>query len=163
MRLSAETHQRIEAFFREHAGDAGLILPPIKIHAGWFANLLTRLIGINGITFGRHVFIRSWLVGSDARGRATIDALLLVHEAAHVLQYERGGYARFFRSYLRDYWRALRAGGRWDWDGRNAAYLAIAEECEARAAEIAYREFSRAGGCGGGEKVDVGLRDGVDE
>nr|MDQ3804191.1 DUF4157 domain-containing protein [Acidobacteriota bacterium] len=138
MKLSAETHQRVEAFFRRHTNDPGLTLPPIQIHGGRFADLLTRLIGISGITFGRHVFVRSRLVGRDAGGRATVSGWLMVHEAAHVLQYERSGYPRFFRTYLRGYWGALREGGRWDRAGRNAAYLAIAEEREARAAELAY-------------------------
>ncbi|HEV3467751.1 MAG TPA: DUF4157 domain-containing protein [Pyrinomonadaceae bacterium] len=138
MKLSAETHERVEAFFRRHTNDAGLTLPPIHVHAGRFANLLTTLNGISGITFGRHVFVRSRLVGRDAGGRPTIGGRLLVHEAAHVLQYERSGYPRFLRTYLRGYWRALREGGRWDKAARNAAYLAIAEEREARAAELAY-------------------------
>ncbi|HWS55620.1 MAG TPA: DUF4157 domain-containing protein [Pyrinomonadaceae bacterium] len=138
MRLSAETHRRVEAFFRRHANDPGLKLPPIHVHAGAFANLLTTLNGISGITFGRHVFVRRRLVGRDGEGRATLSGRLLVHEAAHVLQYERSGYARFLRAYLRGYWRGLREGGRWDKAARNAAYLAIAEEREARAAEQAY-------------------------
>ena len=138
MKLSAETHRQVEAFFRRHANDHALKLPPLEIHAGRFADLLTKLNGISGITFGRHVFVRSKLVGRDAGGRATLSARLLVHEAAHVLQYERRGYLKFLGGYLRGYWRGLRGGGRWDRAGRSAAYLAIADECEARAAELAY-------------------------
>lgn len=138
MKLSAETHREVEEFFRRHTGDAGLRLPPIEVHAGWVANLITWANGISGITFGRHVFVRSRLVRKDAAGRVTMSGWLLVHEAAHVLQYERRGYLRFLRAYLNGYWRALRAGGRWDKAGRAAAYLAIAEECEAHEAEHAY-------------------------
>jgi Domain of unknown function (DUF4157) len=138
MRLSAETHREVEDFFRRHTGDALMRLPPIEIHAGWAANLITRANGISGITFGRHVFVKSRLVERDFEGRAKIKGWLLVHEAAHVLQYERSGYLRFFRTYLRGYWRALREGRRWDRAGRKAAYLAIAEECEAREAELAF-------------------------
>jgi hypothetical protein len=138
MRLSAETHREVEDFFRRHTGEAGLRLPPVEIHAGLLADLITRANGIRGITIGRHVFVRSRLVERDDAGRAKINSRLLVHEAAHVLQYERHGHFRFFRAYLRGYWRALRAGGRWDKAGRTAAYLAIAEECEAREAELAF-------------------------
>jgi hypothetical protein len=138
MRLSAETHREVEEFFRRHTGEAGLRLPPVEIHAGWVANLITRANNISGITFGRHVFVRSSLVARDGEGRARIGGRLLVHEAAHVLQYERRGLLRFLRAYLAGYWRALREGGRWDKAARTAAYLAIAEECEARAAEQAY-------------------------
>jgi Domain of unknown function (DUF4157) len=149
MRLSAETHRRVEEFFRRHTNDPGLVLPPIEIHAGRFANLLTTLNGISGITFGRHVFVRPGLVGRDALGRPTLGARLLVHEAAHVLQYERTGYLMFFHTYLRGYWVGLRAGVGWDRAARNAAYLAIAQEREAREAERAYAEFVRADGGGG--------------
>jgi hypothetical protein len=138
MKLSAETHREIEEFFRRHTGDGGLKLPPIEIHDGWVANLITTANGISGITFGRHVFVRSGLVRRDAAGRATMRGWLLVHEVAHVLQYERSGYLRFFRTYLRGYWRALREGRRWDRAGRVAAYFAIAEEREAREAELAF-------------------------
>ena len=138
MRLSDETHRRVEEFFRAHENDPGLKLPEIHVHAGALANLLTTLNGISGITFGRHVFVRPGLVGRDAAGRATLSGRLLVHEAAHVLQYERSGFLRFLRGYLRGYWRALRAGGRWDGAARHAAYLAIAEELEAREAERAF-------------------------
>ena len=93
---------------------------------------------MSGITFGRHVFVRSSFVKRDAAGRATMPGWLLVHEATHVLQYEERGFARFLRGYLRGYWRALRAGRRWDAAGHMAAYRAIAEEREARAAERAY-------------------------
>jgi hypothetical protein len=102
--------------------------------------MLMKVVRMDGITFGRNVFVRATLVGRDARGRATIPARLLVHEAAHVLQYERRGYARFFRDYLRGYLRGLRAGKRWDERGRMAAYFAIEEEREARSAEHAYVE-----------------------
>jgi hypothetical protein len=138
MKLSAETHREVEDFFRRHTGEEGMRLPPIEIHAGWLANLITGANGISGITLGRHVFVRSRLVERDAEGRAKMKGWLLVHEAAHVLQYERRGYLGFFRVYLRGYWRALREGGRWDKAGRTAAYLAIAEECEAREAELAF-------------------------
>ena len=138
MKLSAETHREVEDFFRRHTGEAGLRLPPIEVHAGRVANLITRANNISGITFGRHVFVRSGLVVRDGEGRARINGRLLVHEAAHVLQYERRGFLRFFRAYLGGYWRALREGGRWDRAARAAAYLAIAEECEARAAEHAW-------------------------
>jgi hypothetical protein len=140
MKLAADSHSEVQSFFRAHMGDRALVLPPVTVHGGLVARALMSVVGMDGITFGRNVFVRAALVGRDARGHATIPARLLVHEAAHVLQYEQRGYVRFFRDYLRGYWRALRAGKRWDARGRMAAYLAIAEEREARAAEHAYVE-----------------------
>jgi hypothetical protein len=100
---------------------------------------------MSGITFGRHIFVRPSLVGRDARGRALVPARLLVHEAAHVLQYEERGFARFLFDYVRDYWRILRAGGRWGAQWRMAAYMAIEVEREARAAEHAYAGWGASG------------------
>ena len=89
---------------------------------------------------GRHDFVRPTLLKRDESGSVTLPGWLVVHEAAHVLQYAEKGFVRFLAGYLRGYWRALREGGRWDAVGRMAAYKAIAEECEARAAEHAYVE-----------------------
>ncbi|HEX8560112.1 MAG TPA: DUF4157 domain-containing protein [Pyrinomonadaceae bacterium] len=138
MRLSDESRETVQRFFREHRGEPGLRLPPVRVHAGAAARLLTGLAGASGITFGRRVFVRPSLVGRDGRGRAVVPAALLVHEAAHVLQYEERGAARFLFDYLRGYWRALRAGRRWGAAGRVLAYLAIEEEREAYAAEQAF-------------------------
>jgi hypothetical protein len=151
MRLSSEAHLELEEFLRAQLGRPDLELPPISIYVGRFARLLMRTIGMGAITFGRRVFVAPSLVGRDAEGRLTIPGWLLAHEAAHVLQYEERGYARFFRDYLRGYWRALRAGGGWNAAARTAAYLAIAEECAAREVERAYRHLKGVGGRAGGE------------
>lgn len=143
MKLSAETHRELEEFFRVHLDEPGLRLPEIRVHAGPLARLLTALNGISGITFGRHVFVSPALVGRDAKGRPVLNGRLLVHEAAHVLQYERSGFVRFLRGYLRGYLSALRAGRSLGRAARNAAYLAIAEECEAREAADAYHQLKR--------------------
>lgn len=139
MRLSEQSHSSVEQFFRAHRGDAGLVLPRMRIHGGLFARLLMQAsAGMGAMTLGRHVFVRPGLFRRDARGRVTLPGWLVVHEAAHVLQYAERGFAGFLSGYLRGYWRALRAGGRWDAAGRMAAYLAIEEEREAREAERAY-------------------------
>ena len=138
MRLSAESHARVEQFFREHLNEPGLTLPPISFHGGLAGRLFAAFAGMNAITFGRHVVVCPGLFGRDERGRATLPGWLVVHEAAHVLQYEERGFPRFLRDYLRGYLRALRGAWRWDAPGRMAAYLAIPEEREARAAERAF-------------------------
>lgn len=150
MRLSPEAHAELETFFREHCGDPRLRLPPFRVYGGWAARLLMGLIGMGAITFGRHVFVAPRLLRRDGAGRVSAPGWLLAHEAAHVLQYEERGYWRFLRDYLRGYLRALRAGQGWGKAARTAAYFAIAEECEARAAEAAYAALPKAGpGCGG--------------
>ncbi len=138
MRLSEEAHSRVERFFREHLDEPGLVLPRIEFHGGLGARVLTVWAKMSAMTLGRHVFIRPSLFGRDGGGRLTLPGWLVVHEAAHVLQYEEKGYTRFLRAYVRGYWRALREGGRWDKAGRMAAYLSITEEREAHRAEEAY-------------------------
>lgn len=139
MRLSDESHSHIEQFFREHLGDPELVLPRIRLHVGLLARLLMLAsAGMGGMTLGRHIFVGPRLLRKDPEGRVTVPGWLVVHEAAHVLQYAERGFVRFLWGYLRGYWRALREGGRWNAAARMAAYLAIEEECEARRAEEAY-------------------------
>ncbi len=139
MRLSDESHTHVEQFFREHLGEPGLVLPRIRLHVGVLAHLLMfASAGMGAMTLGRHVFVRPGLLRKDSKGRVTLPGWLVVHEAAHVLQYAEKGFVRFLWGYLCGYWRALRAGRRWDAAGRMAAYLALEEEREARRAEAAY-------------------------
>lgn len=138
MRLSDESHTHVEQFFRAHRGEAGLMLPRIRFHGGVFAHLLMLWASMSAMTLGRHVFVRPSMFRRDVWGRVTLPGWLVVHEAAHVLQYAERGFVRFLLRYLRGYWRALREGGRWDAAGRMVAYMAIEEEREARVAEHVY-------------------------
>jgi hypothetical protein len=143
MRLSAESHREVEEFFRWHAGMPALVLPPVYVHAGALARVLTRPAKVSAITFGRRVFVRPSVVKTDSSGRASVPAWLLVHEAAHVLQYEERGFARFLAGYLRSYLCVLIKGKDLSAAARTAAYLSIPEERAAREAERAYVESRR--------------------
>jgi hypothetical protein len=143
MRLSEESHREVEEFFRKHEGRPGLVLPTVYVYAGLLARLLTEPARVGAITFGRRVFVRPSLIKRDSSGRASVPAWLLVHEAAHVLQYEECGFVGFLVGYLRSYVRGLEEGEGLNAAARNAAYLAIPEERAARAAEHAYVESRR--------------------
>jgi len=138
MRLSADSHSEVEDFFRSHTGRPGLVLPQIYVYAGGFARLLTGSGKVAAITFVRRVFVSPSLVRKDSEGRAVLPAWLLVHEAAHVLQYAERGTFRFLTGYLRGYFRGLWGGKGFGAGARTAAYLAIPEERAAREAERAY-------------------------
>jgi hypothetical protein len=145
MRLSDESHSHVEQFFRAHRGDPGLVLPRIRLHGGRCARLLMLAsAGMGAMTLGRHVFVSPGLFRKDTSGRLTLPGWLVVHEAAHVLQYAERGFVRFLAGYLHGYWRALRESGRWDVRARTAAYLSLEEEREARMAEDAYASQSDA-------------------
>ena len=148
MKLAAQSQEQIERFLREHFGDPGLRLPPIRIYCGPFAHLVTAALRIGAITFGRLILVSPGLVRRRADGRVYAPGWLIAHEATHVWQYRRHGFVGFLTRYLRNYWRALRGCGRWDRAARLAAYLAIEEECAAREAEEAYRAWVRAGEAG---------------
>ena len=69
-------------------------------------------------------------------------ANLLAHEATHVRQYQLAGFVGFLVSYLLEYWRALRAQGKWNLEARTNAYLAIRQEEEARESEAIYSTWA---------------------
>ncbi|MBA3806611.1 MAG: DUF4157 domain-containing protein [Acidobacteria bacterium] len=148
MRLATESHQLIETFMAERFGLEMQKLPPISLHHGRVAGWLTRTLKISAITFGRHIFVAPKRVARDESGRLSIPGWLIVHEATHVLQYERAGFFGFLFSYLCGYWRALRAQQMWNKGARMAAYLAIEEECDARDAEAAFKDWIARGESG---------------
>lgn len=142
MRLAPEAHRHIEAFLRERKGREALRLPPVHVYVGRWSRLLTGTFGILAITLGRRVFVSARVVKRNERGRLTIPAGLLAHEAMHVVQYTDAGFVSFLFSYLREYWRELRAQPGWGRAARQAAYLAIKHEREAYEAEGEYSAWA---------------------
>jgi len=138
MRLAAESHLHLEKFLREHFANPSLRLPPLTVYCGKWAGLVTRLIGVAAITLGRFIIVTPRLTTRDAAGRRSLPGWLMAHEAVHVIQYRRAGAARFLIEYFGGYCRSLREGRSVNAAGRMRAYLSLAEECDARAAEVAY-------------------------
>jgi hypothetical protein len=132
MKLSAGSHRQLEEFFREYFGDEKLKLPEIQIYGRRGARLLTRLLSVDGITFGRHIFItpRHLRRGEDKRLYAPRE--LIAHEITHTLQYLRHGTFKFFYLYLKGFFEALRQKENWNFRARMEAYLEIPHEVEAR-------------------------------
>ncbi|HYY58219.1 MAG TPA: DUF4157 domain-containing protein [Pyrinomonadaceae bacterium] len=138
MRLAVESQRLMEEFLRERFRLETLKLPPLSLYRGRVASWLTNTFRIGAITFGRRIFVAPKMVTPDETGRLKVPGWLVAHEATHVWQYECAGFAGFLSSYLAGYWRALRAQRKWGREARQAAYLAIREECEARESETAY-------------------------
>ena len=139
MRLALESHIHIQAFLRTHFENEILKLPPVHIHLGRWANLLTGAFGILAITFGRHIFVASTVIERDDSGRLTVPAKLIAHEATHIVQYQQAGLLGFLLSYLAEYKRAIVGQGQGlGKAARGAAYFAIKHEREAYGAESAY-------------------------
>ena len=143
--LSPLAQERVQQFFRAHTGDPSLFVPALSISAGAAAGLLTHVLGISAITLGRRVLVAPGLVWRhEEEGTVSLPAALVVHEAAHVLQYRSDGVLRFLAGYVRDYLAGLREGRRFDAAARQAAYRAIPAERAAREAAAGYRAWSRA-------------------
>lgn len=141
MKLARSTHQLLEEFFREYFADEKIELPPINLFARRGAKVMTKLLKIHGITFGSRILITPELLFRNDRKLLCVDKQLLAHEATHVLQYRRQGFFRFFYTYLKSYWKELRARKRWDFAARYEAYRAIPQEIEAREAAAAFMEW----------------------
>ena len=155
LELPPAEQDRLERFFREHTGDRSLSLPRLVFGAGAAAAWTTHRLGAAAVTLGRLVLVAPGLFTRED-GRWSAPADLVVHEAAHVLQYRSRGALRFLARYAADYLRALWRLRRLDAGARQAAYLDIPAERAARAAAAAYREWAlRDGGRDGRLTVSV--------
>ncbi|HEY8560844.1 MAG TPA: DUF4157 domain-containing protein [Pyrinomonadaceae bacterium] len=134
MKLSEKSRQKIEAFFREYLDDRQFVLPEINFYGGRLTHYLTRALKIEGLTVGRRIYIfpeNFWLSENQ---KLRLDEELVVHEIAHVLQYDREGFFRFLRLYVKSYYANLRRKEKRDLAARSQAYLDIPYEIEARRA-----------------------------
>jgi hypothetical protein len=149
MELDCNARRLIQSFLRDHLVLPGLELPPIFLHSGFLGRATTGILRSSAVTFGKHIFV--------SRPVSDIPMDLLVHEAIHVLQYQKHGIPRFVVRYACNYWVALRAGHGWRatcrgvWrllapqcsSSRLLAYLTIPDERVARAAQYAFRARTR--------------------
>jgi hypothetical protein len=142
MKLAESSHRKLEAFFREYLNDETFHLPQIYFYVGWFTNLLTALISVHGITFGRRIFITSGLLSFNQNNLLKLPEDLAAHEITHVLQYRREGFIKFFYKYLTSFWRNLQKRKKWDAVSRQNAYLEIPFEIEARRVAAKFVEWN---------------------
>ena len=141
MRLTAEGQAHVEGFLGMHLGVEGLRLPPVFIHCGRTARVITGVLRVGAITLGAHVFVAPSWVARDRDGGVRMPGWLAVHELVHVVQFRRAGAARFLWAYLSGYVRAFGRERRFRLATHRVAYQAIAQEVEAYGAEEAYRAW----------------------
>ena len=132
MYLAKSSHEKFEEFYRDFFDDRQASVPKIEIYARRGANLITKLLNVNGITLGRRIFIRPQLITRSKDARLCVPKALIAHELAHALQYQRLGFFKFFYTYLKGYRQALKSKEKWDLNARTEAYLEIPHEVEAR-------------------------------
>ncbi len=141
MKLSKKTQAELQTFFRHYFKDETLKLPKVEVYARRGSNLLTRLIGVDGITIGRHIFVRSRRTNHDKENNLTISKNLLAHELAHVLQYQKLGFFVFLFDYLREYLAGLKRKKKLNATARMHSYFEISHEVEARDAANKFEEW----------------------
>ena len=142
MKLADSSHERLEAFFREYLDDADFCLPAIDLHIGVFTKVFTDLISVHGITLGSRIFIKPTLLSLNRNNLPKLPEDLVAHEIAHVLQYKREGFIRFFYKYLTSYFGNLRKKKNWSGYSRHQSYLEIPFEIEARATAEKFTEWN---------------------
>jgi hypothetical protein len=143
MKLSRATHRKFENFLREYFADENLVLPEIQIYCRGGARVFTKILKVDGVTFGRHIFIKPKYLRRDENNRLVAEKDLLAHELTHTIQYRRHGAIKFFYTYLSGFWRALRGKKSWDFQSRLKSYMEIPHEIEARDCAVAFLRFSR--------------------
>ena len=143
MKLANSSRQQLEMFFRDHLNDESFRLPVIYFYNGKFTKLLTNLISVHGITFGKRIFIAPRLVSLNQKKLPKLPESLAAHEITHVLQYRQEGFVKFFYKYLRDFCRNLKKKEKWDSDSQQQAYLEIPFEIEAREAAACFIEWKK--------------------
>ena len=107
MKLSPETNQRFEVFFRQHLGNENFQMPKTNIFLKKGAEIITKLLRVDGITIGRNIFIRPEIANQKTETVFSLNKNLLAHELAHVLQYQKLGFFRFLFDYMQEYFRGL--------------------------------------------------------
>lgn len=132
MRLSRRTHKKFETFFRQYFEDDKLKLPDIEIYIKRGAGIITRLLAVEGITIGRHIFIKPSVARHRSKDSFSIGKNLLAHELTHVLQYQKLGFFGFLIDYLKEYFSGLKRKKKWNSRARMEAYWEISHEVEAR-------------------------------
>lgn len=141
MRLSKESHNKLEKFFRDYHKDEGFVLPQTKYFSGWVIGVFTKLFGIYAISFGRVVLLAPHTIRKNEKGLLRVWGWLIAHECCHVLQYEREGFVGFLVSYLKEYSIGLRANGKLNINSHVKAYTEMKQEREAVEVEKAYIEW----------------------
>ena len=132
MKLSESSRKNLELFFQNHFNDKNFALPKINIYAGSLSHLLSLILQVDGITFGRHIFILPRYLSRNSKDKLKINVNLVAHEIAHTLQYKREGFFRFLFLYLKSYRKNLRKKKKWDSIAKFEAYFEIPFEIEAR-------------------------------
>lgn len=141
MRLSSRSRGLFMEFF-ECTGLCGPgDFPDVRVYTKRGARILTGLMLVDGITFGRAIYVHPRFVRRNSSGLLVVSKQLLAHEIVHVLQYRDEGIVRFLRKYIGDFLKEFRRKKRWSAKSWYEAYLTVPHEIEAREYTIKFRHW----------------------
>ncbi len=103
MNLSENSHKIFAEFFHKYELCETFEFPEIQVYSRKGSQILTSILNVEGITFGRHIFVQPKYVRRDDKSRLQIRRKLIAHELVHVLQYQMVGFAKFLFNYVRDF------------------------------------------------------------
>lgn len=138
MRLSKESHNLLETFFRAYLKDEKFILLPLTFYSGRVVGLFAKLFRFYAITFGQNIFLAPHTIRKSVNGKLVVSGWLIAHECCHVMQYKRDGFLRFLYLYLKEYLRRLKSNGKLKRNSHINAYMEMVQELEAVEVENAY-------------------------
>jgi hypothetical protein len=143
VRVDAPSLDALEAFLRAEA-DPSASLGLVWLAAGHAGALVARVAGASAITLGQLVCLsQEHAALLRQRPQGALEALgpLLVHEAVHVWQWRRDGFAWFPLKYLYYYFTTLYQLRSFDRRTRDEAYRRIPAEQEAFAFEARWQQI----------------------
>ncbi len=132
MKLS-ENSQNIFAVFFNECNYCGISeFSNVQIYSRRGSWLITNTLMVDGITFGRHIFVHPKFVWRDENKKLRIQEKLVAHELVHVLQYKNLGTFGFLKKYIADFWKIFKQKDKWNSKTWFEAYLELPHEVEAR-------------------------------
>lgn len=132
MNLSKNSHKLFAEFFEECDLCDTLEFPKVQVYSRRGSKILTRILMVEGITFGRHIFVQPKNVWRDEKNKLRIHQKLMAHELVHVLQYQQQGFFGFLRKYVSDFWRLFKQKEKWNLKSWFESYRDLPHEIEAR-------------------------------
>lgn len=143
MKLSENSQKIYAEFFQDCDICRFFEFPKVQIYSRNGSKILTKILNVEAITFGKHIFVHPKYIRRDEKKRLRIYDKLLAHELVHVLQYQKHGFVRFLKKYIRDFWNAFKKKEKWNLETWYESYSEIPYEIQARKFAADFMHWSK--------------------
>jgi len=143
MLLSKYAHNLYADFFEQCDFCDKSAFPAVQVYSRRGSWILTKILGVDGITFGSHVFVNPKFVIRDKQNLLRVPKELIAHELVHVIQYRKLGFWGFLRIYIKDFWTIFKAKDHWNLRSWFDSYREIPHEKEARRFAMKFNAWLR--------------------